>query len=524
MRKVLTVILTLCLSLPVFAQSDYISCHRDKSLDYPEDDEDICGILVVSKQYDLVIEVVNAVEKVVVKPPRAVSSNKTYEYEILISANDTRNPKVEINRRGSVYKTDFVANVKPGHFVGYRMEEVANPIRMDDQTTASDAILDEKKAELEFTTSLKDLKVECDPQIVLEKKTSRKEGDRNLMITSVIISIDVLKNAEESILNAQEAFDEQDRYLKENDDTKDEEWTKLDELEKALNQALEHYNKLITVYIYCDNSNRISLDISDMGPRSKKCYVVLPLVIEKEIYKTDCSLHISEGGKLFDIRKFKEAKIAFENALNAKDATENIKSTIRTSMALCDSCIRYEGLAAKALRKINDLKKSSTATQDVVANYTSAAIDFLQILNSYKPDEFYSSRISKLEELLRNMPLCINFTIVEWKTLHEGNAIRNVELWAYNGDESITSSRFSTDKRFRKAKSKESYNYSYIGTTDYNGKVKVELNRNRLPKGIIFRPVDNEDVKIHYLGIEELMKRSNGSYMEKQFRLRMYAK
>ena len=516
--------MALCLALPAMAQSDYISCHRDKSLDYIDENDNVCGLLIVSQQYDLVIEVVNAAEKVTIKPPRAVKSNGTYEYEVLISANDTKNPKVEINRRGSVYKTDFVANVKPGYFVGYRMEEVANPIRMDDQTTASDAILDEKKAELEFTTSLDNLQIECAPQIVLEKKTSRKEGDQNLHITSIIIPIEVLKQAEEAITNAQTAFDAQDKYLKESDNPKDEEWDKLDELEKVLNAAQENYNKLVTVYVYCDNSNKITLDIADLGPRSKKCYVVLPLIIEKEIYKTDCSLHMSEGGKLFDIRKFKEAKVAFENAYNAKDATAGIKSTIRTSIALCDSCIRYESLAAKALKKINQLKESSSGTQEVVADYTSAAIDFLQILNSYKPDEFYSSRIVKLENLLENMPLCIDFTVVEWKTLHEGNALRNVEIWAYYGNDAKTSSSFSTDKRFRKAKSKEAHKYTQIGVTDAAGKAKIELNRNKLPNGIIFRPVNNDDVKIHYMNMNELMKRSNGSYMKRQFRLKMYTK
>ncbi len=523
MIKRLTFILSLFLTLPLLAQSEYISVQRDKSLDFPGEDDNMYGIIIAAKHYDLVINIVNIGEgqKADIKPPKHVKSLGIYEYEILT---DVAQPKVEINRRGNVYKTDFIAGVKRGHFVGYSMEEVANPIRMDDQTTANDAILDEEKAELEFTTSLENLQIECEPQIVLEKKSSKKDGDRDLVITSIIIPIQVIKSAEKAVEDAQKAFDEQDKYLKESDNARDEEWETLDELEKALHKAQEHYSKLVTVYVYCDNSNRITLDISDMGPRSKKCYVVLPLIIEKEIYKTDCSLHMSEGGKLFDIRKFKEAKVAFENALNAKDATEGIKSNIKTSIALCDSCIRYESLAAKALRKINQLKESGSATQNTVADYTSAAIDFLQILNAYKPDEFYSSRIEKLENILNNMPLCITFTVVEWKTLHEGNAIADVEIWAYNGTEAITASTFSTDKRFRKAKDKNPHNYTQIGVTNYAGKAKIELNRNKLPKGLIFRPVDNDDVKIYYLGQDDLMRRSNGSYMERQFRLKMFTK
>ena len=59
---------------------------------------------------------------------------------------------------------------------------------------------------------------------------------------------------------------------------------------------------LMCVEIFGEGTNQLSIDISDLGPRSKKCYAVLPLTIEKEIFRTECSVRVNEGGKLFDMR------------------------------------------------------------------------------------------------------------------------------------------------------------------------------------------------------------------------------
>lgn len=524
MRKLLTAILGMCLALPIYAQSDYISSYRDKTLDFPYEDDNAKGIIVVSEHHDLVINIVNAIKAVTINPPRAIRTNGTFEYEVLLDATDVDEAKVTINRRGNAYKTNFVAVLKPGYFIGFRMEEVANPIRMDDQTTQNDAILDENKAELEFTSSIDNLQIECEPQLILEKNTSEKKGDEDLFVTSLIIPIKVLKDAEDAVTATRAAYEAQDEYLKKKDNAKDEEWEKLDELKKAEDEALAYYSKLTTVTLYCENSNKIIIDISDLGPRSKKCYVVLPLIIEKEIYKTDCSLYMSEGGKLFDTRKYKEAKVAFENALYAKDATDDIKPAIKTSIALCDSCITYERNAGKILLMIKKLQEGGNGTQAMLAEYAPAGIEMLEKLNSYKPDELYTSRIEKLEKILNDMPMCIDFTIVEWKTLYEGNALPNIEIWAYYGNENISSTNFSTDKRFRKAIDKEPHKYKQLGVTNSKGKASTEISRSNKPKGIIFRPKDNDDVKISYIGINDILKRANGTYMKRQARIKLYTK
>ena len=118
----------------------------------------------------------------------------------------------------------------------------------------------------------------------------------------------------------------------------------------------------------------------------------------------------------------------------------------------------------------------------------------------------------------------MKFTIVEWKTLNEGNYIPDVEIWIYNGTPSVSSITFSSDRKFEQMMKREPFNFKQVGISNVSGIAEIELDRNQLPEGIIFRPDKKSGVKIHYMSISDLLLQANGTYMEKQFRLKMYSK
>ena len=126
--------------------------------------------------------------------------------------------------------------------------------------------------------------------------------------------------------------------------------------------------------------------------------------------------------------------------------------------------------------------------------------------------------------MMAEMPLKVLFTIVEWKTLHEGGKIPDVEIWTYNGEEQISSFAFSSSRKFKKLVEKQGLDYKQIGISDSQGKVEVELDRNNLPKGFVFHPKDRKDVKINYMDMKDLMRQAVGTFMEKRFRLKMFTK
>lgn len=168
------------------------------------------------------------------------------------------------------------------------------------------------------------------------------------------------------------------------------------------------------------------------------------------------------------------------------------------------------------------MQKEDNATQDAVAKYASAAIAFLDVVNNYNPNDFYTSRIEKLKNLLEDMPLKISFTTVEWRTITEGDAIPDVEIWAYYGMDGISSIALTSAKKFKKIMSKAPEQYKQEGLTDTQGRALIELDRTKLPLGFVFCPSTDEDIKITYISLNDLMRQAQGTYLEKQFRLKMY--
>ena len=524
MKKILLTLFTAFFSMTIYAQSEYISSSRIIDADRFENLDNNGGLLLLSLHNDLIINVTNANKKVKIEN-RGKNMEGMYEYYIIVDSEDTRTPKVEVSRRGSVYKTEFVQAIKPDFLIAYRLEEVMNPIRLDNQTRPNDARLNAEEAELEFTTTIKNLQVLVNPKLGAKLETKTSPSDNNITITTVIIPISVIKDAEEKMNVAQKNFEDYEKWLEQaKEKATDADWDKLDELESRSEESSSFYRNLMNVEIFGEGTNQLSIDISDLGPRSKKCYAVLPLTIEKEIFRTECSVRVNEGGKLFGMRKYKEAKEAYMNALKAEGATTEIKPTIHTSISVCDSCIMYENFAAKSIKKIGELRKAGLATQEKVARYASAAIEFMQILNMYNPSDFYQERISKLDNMMSGMPLKVLFTIVEWRTLSEGVNISDVEIWAYNGNEQISPSIFSSTRKIKKIVEKQGIDYKQLGMSDFQGKVEIELDRKNLPKGFVFRPKERKDIKVNYIDTRDLLRQAAGTFMEKRFRLKMYVK
>ena len=66
---------------------------------------------------------------------------------------------------------------------------------------------------------------------------------------------------------------------------------------------------------------------------------------------------MNEGGKLFGMRKYKEARVAYEDAWNSEDIIPSLRPAIRESIAQSATCM----LDAK---------------------------EFMEMVNTYNPDDF----------------------------------------------------------------------------------------------------------------------------------------
>ena len=514
----------LLVSIPILAQSKYVSYTPVETEDRIADLGGKGGVLILSKRNDLVVSVTNARSAVVT--PKGKRNDGLFEYIVAVSKDETPNPKMEVSRRGDINRTKFVAKIRPNFLRAYLIDEVEKPIMIEDQSSGNDAILDANLAEVEIVSTISDLKVVCDKSLGATISTSRKRSDNSVIVTSVKIPVASIRNAKtrlDNLVRQRDALG--DKLQNANNNNSNAEWEQLDRLEEDVNNAEKAFRTMCTIDVYGLQTNHLPIDVSSMGSRAKLVYGVLLLKTVVKEYVSECSGMLAEGGRLFSLREYDAAKRIFYNALRAKDTPSDIIPTIHSNIAQCDTCILYERLVSLSMQKMQEMKKNGTGTQNDVVEYASGVIEFMGKLEAFNPCEFYESRISMLSKAVADMPLDLRFTITRWQKSYEGFAesgtLPNVELWAFYGERVPGLNEYDSDRKFRNMVSFSEY--KQLGTSDESGIIDLHLVRKDLPRGFFFRPVGYEGKRVvRYVDMTDVMTQSKNEHNKRQFRLKMF--
>lgn len=528
MKRILTTWLMLAVTaVAAMAQSQYISYEPYEAGDRDADLNGAGGVLILSERSDLAITVINAQTPTVVA--KGQGSSGLYEYEVVVSVKETRNPKLEVNRRGDVNRVSITASTRPDRFRAYKIEEVAKPILLEDQTAPNDAILDSTLAEVVISSAISDLQVNCQALQAkgAELKTSTSSADNTIINKSLIIPIRIFREAQHNLEVATRAADEKRRVLedpKAAKKLKDSFYDELDELERLENEAREEYQSLTSFTVSAAGTNVLSVFVGDLKPRSKKVYGVAVVKVVEEKHVSVCSGFLAEGARLYSIREYANAKQAFGNAMRAKDCPADLKRSIQTNINQCDTCALYERYAMAALAKLKEVRDNG-GTQEEVVRYASAASEFMEKLNLVNPCEFYSERIGRLAKIVEDQPLSVKFTFVEWLSnatgFYEGDRLGGVEVWAYSGEQLPNPADYRNEKRFATLMTRN--NCQRVGTSDESGVLDVNFDRKQLPTGLFFHPAgENLRVKTSYIDMREVMQNSQGDFQKRQYRTKMY--
>ena len=530
MRRILFFLTILLVAVTGWPQSAYISYSPSDRDDRIGDLDGAGGIIIVSARKDLVITVTNDASAKVSPPIQRMDG--MYEYSVVVDRNVTKEPKIEVNRRGDVNRVGWVVITKPDYYRAYLIEEVQKPIRIENQTKGNDAGLDKTKAEVEFQSTINDLTISC-PELVASGATitkSKKRGDNSINVINVTIPISILDVARAKLNEVHQQHEAMRKKLlgeKANSEATDADWERLDQLEEDEKQAAENLQKLTQIRVFAQGTNQLPVDISSLRGQSKMVYGVLLLKVVEKVHMSECAGFMDEGGRQFALRQYKAARSAFTSALSAKDVVKELIPTIQSNIAQCDTCMLYEQYVLGAFSKIRGLKTKTDGSQRELVDYATSAIEYLQVLNRYNESDFYTSKITMLEQFIGDLPLEVLFTISRWVNnssgFFEAGRIPNVEIWAFTGRTPPIQKNYATDKKFVNMIGKTN-EYLQLTVTDSEGIAEVKLNRNAMPTGLFFRPIgQNDNIKIQYMDLKTLLADSQGTYNKRRFRLKMFS-
>jgi len=515
------------LLLPIigWAQSKYISYSPMGQEDRATANPTECGVLLLSQHADLVITLTNTKDYSITRLGKRQLGY--YEYEVLINMASTPNPTLEIGRRGDVNFTKFTMTLRKGVLRAYLIEEVGTPIFMESQNKGNDIVPNEKLAEVEVSSTIAGLKVNVHPDLQASVTTKDKLGDASIKITTIQIPIANIRQPQEHLAQLEREYRERNAAL--NEKSSDADFERVDQLETAINKQRELMNSLLAIDVSGPETNHLSIDVSELQPRVKMRYGVLQLRTVVREHVSKCAGFLEEGSRLYALRNYDDARRAFAQALTAKDAPNSLKPTIQANIDDCDSCSLYTRYTTASLTKLKRLKEAGNVSQADVAEYYSAAVEYLKVLDKYNPCEYYAKSITALETFIKDMPFTLRFNVVHLTanrvSVGEGGPFAGVEVWAYSGSKTPSPQSYESPRKFRKLMKEEGAKFVLLGVTDAQGIVDTEMRRTALPRGFFLLPVnDNVKVRIFYKDAEDVMSQAQGTFVKRQFRVKLYHK
>ena len=521
MRRIFAMF-TLCLvAIVSWAQSQYVSCERTEEQDRI-DDAGRSGILVISKRSDLVVTVLNS-DKAKSKLLGCDRSNN-YLYEIIVDPNECKIPKIEVSKRGDINRSRFTVNLKPSVLQAYSVVEVEKPIALDEQNFY-EPILSMDSTAVEFVSSYSDLQCRVSPDLHASVIRTKKQNDDKVYVTLVTIPMASIRIVKDQIKMLSEKCQGYEKLF-ENYNGKDRQ-KKLDDWDRCdaeLKELDEKWQVMKNIVVYGSNTNRLSVSVENLIPDKKTTYGILS--VKPEVV-TEAGSLMSEAARLFEMRRYEDAKRTFMNVKNAKDFREDLTPVINANIDDCDSCIVYTMYANGMFRKYVEWKKQgATITQKQLVDCANGALEMFKYLSYRNPCDYYTKGIEKLKQEIDKVPFDLRFTVVKWQNDYSGfqetGPMENVEVWAYYGRPDYAMSHIKKDGELTN-KIRKSDDFSLVGTSDSDGIVDLHLKRTELPKGFFFRPVGYQKrAKVKFIDMSNVMAQSQGDYTMRQFRLRMY--
>lgn len=284
------------------AQSEYISASENA-----EKTEDVnlggkTSFVFESKIKDLVItSSINSDEQ----KPQAKSVGDGYQYELTVTADRKRT--FTVTKMGTAYSTTVTKLPSKDRRFYFTVNEIANPIMLENQSGRSDLYPVERKACIQITSPINDLLVKYSKK--LGAKIKRETAPSGALLIKLEVDMDSLNKYRGNVNNVQSRYDEITKIIrtKESQDRKsitDEEWDLQESLQKKLVAAQSDWIEVSNIQLSGKETNIIHLPVEDIMAIQSKSLTPYGILLLKE--------------KVF-ASKFEELKNQAENYTKARE-------------------------------------------------------------------------------------------------------------------------------------------------------------------------------------------------------------
>lgn len=201
-----------------------------------------------------------------------------YTIEMQLETNDgpVKDRSFTLTQSGSASKTTFrKGNFEANKRYYFRVEAVKNPIFLVDNTQPTDVHLKNGEAEIEIN-SLMDVNIHVNPSLACQMK--RNHAKAGYYSTSIVIDMKMFDSLRNEVHRQRIVYDDLNESLLEraenNIEVRESEWYSLQLLQQKKEESEAHFADVSNIRISLNDSNELSIDISDIHAKNKRVYTI----------------------------------------------------------------------------------------------------------------------------------------------------------------------------------------------------------------------------------------------------------
>ena len=380
-------LLTIALCLWVIGLKAQNSSFTVSSMNIERDENlgGLGGLLVYSPHADIVVGVKPSI--CTAQIGGAVKKDGIYEYKIKVDISQVNDVTFTFSRKGSALQTELKRKLKKDHWSSCRVEEVANPIHCVDQTGRNFFSGKDGVAIVEFSSPISDLTVKPSDNLKCTVTKQPSATDASVTIIRVNIDGEALKKAKDEALIVAKEFSDLDSLLTLTDyKGTDDDWNRDEKLKEKSDQLTSLLEEMCVIQVFAPGSDVLYIDISDLGPKERRAFAVVPLHESYESLLANARKFLKEYSSHTESSYYDAARTAYDKVLEHADCPVDQREALRCERDTMASIRKYTYFVEETDRRAKKAEVEQGFESDEVFKNLSGEYKFINRLIAYHPE------------------------------------------------------------------------------------------------------------------------------------------